>query len=109
MSAAIEAPLTLLQIPVKALLADSVKPAQMPLRLVPEVFDALDVVAAFRDERFTVIHTSVTKLGDLKGVIGREAVSVSEAIGPNPLTDEGHERLGFGIGNDGGHYMTAPF
>lgn len=43
MGAAIEAPLALLQIPGKALFGDIVEPAHMPLGLIPEVFDAVDV------------------------------------------------------------------
>ena len=45
MGAAIESPLTLLQIPVKALFADPVELVHGPRGLVPEVFDAVDVVA----------------------------------------------------------------
>lgn len=47
MGAAIDAPLALFPLPVKVLFADPVEPAQVPLGLVPEGFDAGDVVATF--------------------------------------------------------------
>ena len=50
-----------------------------------------------------MVDTSVTELGDIKGVIR------SEAVGSNPLADDGHKRLGFGIGDDGGNHVTSPF
>jgi hypothetical protein len=44
---AIDAPLALFPLPVKALVADPVEPAQVPLGLISEGFDAGDVVATF--------------------------------------------------------------
>ena len=42
--ASIEAPLALFQKPVKILLLNAIEFAQMPLGLVPEVLDAIDVI-----------------------------------------------------------------
>src|SRR6187397_512570 len=109
MGAAIEAPLALLQIPVETFFADSVEPAQVPLRLVPEILDAVDMVTTFGDERLTVVHASVPELRDVQRVICTEAVGIHDAIGPNPLADDGHQRFGFGIGDESSHHMTAPF
>jgi hypothetical protein len=47
MVTSIEAPFTLLQKPVKVLCFDPVKPSQMTLRLVPEVFNSIDMVSLF--------------------------------------------------------------
>ena len=44
MVASIEAPFTLLEKPVKILLFDAIKFAHMPLRLIPEILDAIDVI-----------------------------------------------------------------
>lgn len=46
MSASIEAPLTLLQKPVEILRFDTVVLAHVPLGLVPEVLDPVDVILA---------------------------------------------------------------
>ena len=43
MIAAIEAPFALLQKPVQVVRRDAIVPTQMPLRLVPEVLDPIDV------------------------------------------------------------------
>ena len=109
MGAAIETPFTLLQIPVKTLFADPVEPTHMPLGLIPKVFNAVDVVATFRDERLTVVHAAVTELGDIKRVIRTEAVGIHDTIGPDSLADDRHERLGLGIGNDGGKHFPSSF
>ena len=109
MGTAIEAPLTLLQIPVETFFTDTVEPPQVPLRLVPEVLDTVDVVTTFGDERLTVVHASVTEFGNVKCVIGTEAIGIHNTIGPNPLTDERHQCLRFGVGDDCGYHMTTPF
>ena len=46
MVASIEAPLTLLQKPVEVLLFDAVEFTHLPLGLVPEILDAVDVILA---------------------------------------------------------------
>ncbi len=109
MGAAIEASLALLQIPVETFFANPVESTQVPFGLVPKAFDAVDMVATCGNERLIVVHTSVTELRDIQRVLRTEAVSIHNAIGSNPLTDERHPRLRFGMGDDGGYYMTAPF
>jgi len=37
----------------------------MPLRLIPEVLNAFDVVATGGDERLAMVHTPVTELGNI--------------------------------------------
>jgi hypothetical protein len=46
-ASSIEAPFTLLQIPVKTLRFDPIKTPQMALGLVPKILDSLDVVSFF--------------------------------------------------------------
>jgi hypothetical protein len=50
MGAAIEAPLTLLQIPEETVFADSIEPPHVPLGLISEIFAAVDVVTTCGDE-----------------------------------------------------------
>ncbi len=62
MIAAIEAPLTLLQKPVEMVRCDAIESTQMPLRLVPEILNPIDVMAPFGDEDLAVIDASMVKL-----------------------------------------------
>ena len=62
MIAAIEAPFALLQKPVKVVRRDAIEPTHMPLRLVPEVLDPLDVMPALAHEDLAVVDASVGKL-----------------------------------------------
>lgn len=50
MIASVEAPLALLQKPVKILQFDAVKFAQMPLGLIPEILNPIDMVLPIRKQ-----------------------------------------------------------
>ena len=50
MVASIEAPFALLQKPVEIFLLDPIVLAHMPLRLVPEILDAVDMVVLVSEE-----------------------------------------------------------
>ena len=50
MAASVEAPFTFLQEPVEIVRFDAVVPAHVPLRLVPEVLDPVDVVSIVGEE-----------------------------------------------------------
>jgi hypothetical protein len=47
MSTPIEAPLTLLQVPVKTIWFDPVETPQMALSLTPKILDSVDVISFF--------------------------------------------------------------
>ena len=106
--AAIEAPFALLQLPVETFFANPVDSAPVPFGWVPNVFDAVAGGATCGDARLTVVHASVTELGDSQRVLRTEAGRIPDAIGPNPLTADGHQRLGCGIGEEGGNHIDRP-
>jgi hypothetical protein len=60
-TAVIEAPLALLQKPVKVVWRDAIEPTQMSFCLVPEVLNPIDVMPSFRHKDFAVVNTSVVK------------------------------------------------
>lgn len=61
MIAPVEAPFTLPQKPVKIVLFNAIKFAQVTLGLVPEILDAIDVILA-SGEQFGVVDAAVIKL-----------------------------------------------
>lgn len=64
----IKAPFALLDEQVEVLLWNAVVAAQMPLGLVPEVLDPVDVVG-FVSEELRVVDPHVVELGDINDVI----------------------------------------
>lgn len=108
MSVDIEALFALLETPVQTLFADLVESAHVPLGLTPKVFNAVDMVTTGGDEGLTVIHAPVMELEDVKCIIRGEPVGIHDTLGVNLLADNRHQRLGFGIGNDGGQHFPPP-
>lgn len=84
------------------------KPAQMPLRLVPEVLDAVDMMAALADKAFAVVNPPVTKLGNIQHVIGGKTVGVDDAVRRHFLPDDRQQSLGLGIRDDRRKDLAAP-
>ena len=107
MTVAIEAPLTLLQKPVKILGFDTIKFAQASLRLVPEILDAVDVVPFVR-EQLRMVDPQVMEVGYVERVIGPPGISINDAVGSDFFLNDGQQRLGFGIRNDGRVNLPAP-
>ena len=66
---------------------DAVITVQMAFRLVPEVLDPVDMIPVF-DEPFRVIDPNVKKIGDIKGIVGCEAVGVDDAVGSYLAVDD---------------------
>ena len=62
MIAAIGAPFTFLPKPIEILWRESIEPTQLPLGLVPEVLNAIDMMPSLRDEDLTVVHAPMVKL-----------------------------------------------
>jgi hypothetical protein len=77
--ASIEAPFAFLQEPVKILLFDAVKLAHLPLGLVPEILDAVDVIL-FIGEQLRMIDAHVMKVGNIERVIRSESIRVDDAV-----------------------------
>ena len=80
MAAAVEAPLTFFQEPIKAVFWDAVEASQMALGLVPKVLNAVDVMSSFANKNFTMVYASVMKLRYVQHVISSKAVSINDAI-----------------------------
>lgn len=104
----VEAPLALLDEEVEVLLGNAVVAPQMPLRLVPEVLDTVDVVGIFGKE-FRVVDPDVMELGNVQHVIGSEAIGIDDGIGPHLVPDDRKKRFGSGIWDDHDMNLAAPF
>ena len=70
----------------------------MPFRLVPKVFDAIDVVMLVCKE-FAVIDSIVLKLRHIQAIVGTIIVSIDNAIRHHLFTDDGQKSLSLGIRN----------
>ena len=73
-----ETPLAFFQEQVGVVLGDSVVFPEVPFRLVPGVFDPLDVVVAI-NETFLVVDPNVTDVRNSEGVAASPAVRVGDA------------------------------
>ena len=62
------------------MLWDAVVAPEMTFRLVPEVLDAVDVVAVLGEE-LGVIDADVVEVRDIEYVVSLEAVCVDNAVG----------------------------
>ena len=72
--------------------------AQMAFRLIPKVFDAIDVVRLVRKE-LPVIDSIVLKLGHIQGIVGTIIVRIDNTSRHYLLTDDGQKGLRLGIRN----------
>ena len=69
--AVVEAPFALFDEQVKVLAGDAVVAPQMPLGLVPEILDSVDVVALIR-EQLRVVDPQMMELGHIEHIIARQ-------------------------------------
>lgn len=70
----------------------------MAFRLIPKVFDAIDVVMLVRKE-LTMIDSIVLKLRYIQRIVGTIIVSIDNTIRHDLLTDDGQKGLSLGIRN----------
>lgn len=103
----VEAPFALLEVEVEVLPRDPVVAAQMAFGLVPEILDAVDVVATV-GEPLPVINAPVPKLRDIKDIVGGEAVCVDDRVGLDGPAHDRHEGSTCGIGTDQRVDLAAP-
>jgi hypothetical protein len=68
----------------------------MPLGLVPEVLDAIDMVVRISEE-FRMIDPVMMELGDIQHIIKPEAVSVDDAVRADALSHNPHQSQWLGI------------
>ena len=70
----------------------------MPLRLVPEVLDPVDM-APLVDEPLRVIDPNMVEVRNVQGIIARKAVRIDDAVRPDHTLHNRHQRGSPGIGN----------
>ena len=69
MPTAIEAPFAFLQKPVNVVRREAIEPTQLPLGLIPEVLNPIDVLPSLGHEDLAVINAPVVKLRDIQHII----------------------------------------
>src|ERR1700735_1293648 len=73
----------------------------MPLGLVPEVLDAIDVGPSGAD----VIDPVVMEFGDVAAVIDAQGIGVDDAVGLGAFSNDAHQHCGFCAGD---HHRMNP-
>ena len=79
-SSVIEAELTFLEKEEEMFARNAVVFAQDTLGLVPEVFDAVNVMAALVDEGLRMIDATMLEAGDVENVITRKTIGIDHGI-----------------------------
>ena len=89
------------------LLRDAVIASQVPLCLVPEVLDAVDMIPVLC-EQFGVVDPDVLELGDVQHVIGPKAIGVDDGVWPHLVPYDGEKRVRAGIWDDHDMDFASP-
>ena len=104
----IETPLTLLQKEVEMGCWYTVETTHMPLGLVPEVLNAVDVVFLIREE-LGVVDAVVLEAGHVEHVVGAQRVGVDDRVGHHLDVDDGLQGWSLHVGDDLGIDLTTAF
>ena len=99
MIACVEAPLALLEKPIKVILLDAVKFTHVALGLVPEILDTIDVIMLI-GKQLEVSDTVMPELGDIQRIVARQRIGIHHTFGDHFFLNDGQQRLGFGVGNN---------
>ena len=106
--AAVETPFARLQEQIEALLGDAGEAAQMPLRLVPEILDPIDV-SPLVPKPLRMVDPHMVEGRDIQGIIAAQAVRVCppsapmrQIAGVNDERDHGDGSAARAAGTDGG-------
>ena len=75
---------------------NAVVSAQMPLSLVPEILDPVDMVP-FLDKFLGMIDPVMPELADIENIVGAEAISIDDAVGFDALTNNPEQCLRLGV------------
>lgn len=75
----VEAPLTRLEIEGKSFLGNAVEVTHMPLRLVPEILDPVDMVAVLC-KQLGMIDPKMLESRGIENIIGLPAVRIDNAV-----------------------------
>lgn len=76
----VEAELTLFEEEMEVLARDAVVFSEHALGLIPEVFDAVDVMATPAHEGFAVIDAAVLEAGYVQNIVTAEAVRIDDGV-----------------------------
>jgi len=79
-------------------LGDAVVLTQMPFRLIPKVFNAIDVVLFVRKE-LAMVNAIVLELRHIQSIVRAIIVSIDNTIRHDLLPDDGQQGLSLGIRN----------
>lgn len=108
MIASIKAPLALFEEPVKVVLLNAIEFSHMSLRLVPEIFDTVNVVLFIR-EQLGMIDPMMPEVTHVQRVVRPEIICVNNTVGLNLFLNNGQDRFCLRIGNDRGVHLATPF
>ena len=86
---------------------DAVEAAQMPIGLVPKVFNPVDVMAAFADKHLAVVDAPVVKLRNIQHIVHLNTFCMDEAVRPDPFTDNRGQRRTLSVWDDGRVHLAA--
>jgi len=98
MRAAVETPFTFFPVERKRFFAKPIEPSHMPVGLVPEIFNAIHVVAVLNKRR-GMIQAHVMKPRDIQGIITGQRIGIDHAVGHDPLVANGQQRRRLRIGH----------
>jgi hypothetical protein len=88
----LEADLTFFEKQIELTMRNSIELSQMSLRLIPKVFNAVNVIFAF-SKFLGMIDSQMLEFGDVKGIVRPEMVSVNDAVSPDFPADNRYQRF----------------
>ena len=97
--ASVEGPFALLEKPVEAFLFDAIEMSQVTLGLIPEVFNAINVIAPVGEE-LGVVDAHVMEVAHVESVVGLERIGVYDTVGLHLLLDDGQYSRCAGVRDD---------
>ena len=81
------------------LLGNTVKFAEVTLRLVPEILNAVDMVFAVGKE-LGVVDPPMPEAGNIEGIVAGEGITIDDGVRHDPLLQDGQQGRRLGIGDD---------
>ena len=107
MAFSVETPLALFEEPIERLPRHAVEATQMPLGLVPEVLDAVDMVSGF-NKPLRVIDAMMSELRDIQSIITQKAIRIDNAVRFDRPSNDRNQCILLGIRDDVDvHFATS--
>ena len=108
MVASVEVPFALLEEPIEAILFDSIESTQMTFSLIPEVFNAIDVVALIGEE-LGVVDAHVMEVAYVESVVRLERIGIDDTVGLDLLLYDREQSRGARVWNNGREHLSSTF